>query len=148
MGFKSSLKVTWHENKESSHSINNSEGHASSCRQGYSASKREQKKISEYRADAAVQGMLFVPLVFETHGYVKTLIRQLAQRIADRTNSLYSQIVHFWTVKISTILQKANASIIKLQQQRLLSADPAMIDEDERAFLYETQKPVVSCRWD
>ena len=134
------------------HSINNSEGHASSCRQGYSASKREQKKISEYRADAAVQGMLFFPLVFETHGFVtedvKTLIRQLAQRIADRTNSLYSQIVHFWTVKISTILQKANASIIKLQQQRLLSADPAMIDEDERAFLYETQKPVVSCRWD
>ena len=96
--------------------------------------------------------MLFFPLVFETHGFVtedvKTLIRQLAQRIADRTNSLYSQIVHFWTVKISTILQKANASIIKLQQQRLLSADPAMIDEDERAFLYETQKPVVSCRWD
>jgi hypothetical protein len=40
------------------------------CVLGEAASIREKDKITKYERDAAARGMKFVPLVFETLGYV------------------------------------------------------------------------------
>lgn len=72
-----------------------------------------------YHGDAAAIGFKFQPQVFESLGNVtdevNKLIQQLATRIVDRTTVLYSHLIHNWFIRISTTLQKANANIIKIQ---------------------------------
>lgn len=132
------------------HPIDGSKTSPNQCTQGEKATKRAREKIRKYRADAALQNRLFIPLVVESSGLVHEdfadFIKKLAARIADRTNSLYSHLVHYWSIRISTTLQKSNVKILTIQEERLQGISHRAPDEDERALLYETHIPVLSYR--
>ena len=68
---------------------------------GEAAGAREKTEMKKFGDLAATNGMKFVPLVFETGlGYVTdeimALVKKLAERIAEKSNSHYSVVLHYW----------------------------------------------------
>jgi hypothetical protein len=72
------------------------------CVLGHAASIREKTKMGKSERDAATP---FVPLVFETLGYatepIVKLIKIMAERIAEKANSLYLVVVNHWHIRTS-----------------------------------------------
>jgi hypothetical protein len=97
------------------------------CVPGEAATIREKTKIDKQERDTAARGMKFVPLFFETLGYVTEpvvqLIKILAERIAEKANSPYSVVVTYWYIRISAALQKGNARIIQNADDQLKSGE-------------------------
>jgi hypothetical protein len=88
-------------------------------------SKREDLKNKKYNDTAKDSGVLFQPLVITAQGVysdvTSQLISRLCNEVAKRTDRPYSVIKHNWLVKLSCILQKANATIIINKLDSILS---------------------------
>jgi hypothetical protein len=118
------------------------------CIPGEAARARELDKIMKYEKDAAARGLKFVPLIFETCGFIAEpavkLIKMLAERIAEKTNCPYSVVVNYWYIRIATSLQKGNAKIIKIIDDQLKSGRTVVLSDDDQQIHYENHKVVFS----
>lgn len=87
--------------------------------------RRETIKNKKYSETSDLNGVLFKPLVVTSQGVYSNdtanLISNLCNEIAKRVNRPYSVIKHNSLVRLSCILQKANASIIINKLDSILS---------------------------
>jgi len=81
-----------------------------------SISTCENAKLSKYADLAADTGAHFIPIIFTALGAwslsTEDLVKGLRQRASERLNIPYAPLINSWTCRISTVLQKQNASLI------------------------------------
>jgi hypothetical protein len=87
--------------------------------------RREKLKNKKYGETSDNNGVIFQPIVITSQGIYSDaaakLVSNLCNEVAKRTNRPYSVIKHNWLVRLSCILNKANASIIINKLDAILS---------------------------
>jgi len=91
--------------------------------EGHAMSQLENRKIEKYQHAYQNVGVDFLPLALEIHGVTsetfKKFIRRLATEISDANDIPYCIALSYWQRRMSTTLQRMNATILRSTQVKI-----------------------------
>lgn len=91
--------------------------------EGYAMSRLEKIKFDKYLELYRRQGINFKPIALETHGATSKLFQELFEKLvtaaARRSHIPYCILYSYWQKRMSTVLQKSNAKVLQLAEQKV-----------------------------
>ena len=100
----------------------------------YVLNKLEDNKFTKYRDDYKKIGVDFLPLTFEMLGQTSDLFAKFFKKLiaiaADVNNADYATQYSYWQKRLSTTMQKYNAKILHMSQNKIARASGLLRNGD------------------
>ena len=107
--------------------------------EGHAMSHLENNKISKYFESYRRIGIYFKPIAAEMHGVVSKhfqwLFQKLVTKAAEKSRIPYGILYSYWQKRMSTVLQKYNAKVLHLAEQKVareFGITPGIIGGEDR----------------